>query len=364
MKKNLERLQDKKILKYSAQGLIEAVMAIAIVGIACLVFLDIATDSVVTVDNIVKSDQLVKVSTETGQKVRKIAELQNNNKDLNVTLFPNPVNSVGQCFEVSGDFQQPAFTNSARSVCTVNTLDTCRSNVTTSDNVFSVYCITQSPQGNLVIGSVYTGLKECKKSDDGKCIIPDSKYTVAVYIDTSTRAICNFNNVCEASRGENAGNCLDCSSGGGSTCNNGICEINETALSCPADCRQALTCNYNDICEAARGESALYCSDCKPKSSCGNGICEFKYDETAASCIADCHCGNGVCESQYSEDALTCNADCYVAPPPQNCQSVCVVYNMDTNVCESPQQICTPPSQCIKICYKRRNVCAFMTQCF
>lgn len=330
---------------YLSQGLIEAIIAIAIVAIASLVFLDIASNSIVTVDTIVKTDQLIKVSTETGQKVRKIAELQNNNKEANVTLFPNPNTSVGQCFEIGGDFQNPVFTNNANSVCTVSTLDTCRERVTSSDNVFSVYCITQAPQGSLVVGTVYTGLKECKKGESGNCTIADSKYTVAVYIESSSRASCNFNNICEAANNENASNCLDCNSAFLFTCNNnGTCEVNESIGSCPNDCKIIMnSCNNNRICEAARGETSANCADCAPKSICGDGKCNFKNGETDATCIADCHCGNRVCESAYGETTATCNTDCAVIPPTQTCQSVCTEYDRIRRVCNRTEQVCTPP---------------------
>jgi hypothetical protein len=298
--------------KYKGQGLVEAVLAIAIAGIACLIFLDIASHSIIVVDDISKTDQLTKVSTDTAQKVRKIAELQNNTTNTTTKLFPDPNIYSGSCFEIIGDVQQPLFKNITGPACSLSNISGCRTGVLTVDNVFSVYCIT-SVTNNLVIGKVYSGLKTCQTlKGSNACRVADSEYNVGVYIDASVRAVCNFNAVCESSRGETIVNCLDCSANQGFGCTpNGICELTESTSSCPSDCKVAqtiATCG-NNLCDPSFGETVANCpGDCK----CGNGVCNTGLGENAMNCVADCHCGNGTCDSAYSETTLTCNADCSI----------------------------------------------------
>jgi hypothetical protein len=199
-----------QIRKYKAQGLIEAVLAIAIAGIACLIFLDISSHSIIEIDDITKSDQLIKTSSNTAAQVRRIAELQNNNTNPDVKLFPDPSTKVGQCFAITGDVQQPVFVNITGSACTESTIDTCRSGVYTADNIFSVYCI-ETTSGNLVMGKVYSGLKTCQTlKNTNNCRVADSHYAVGVYIYKNIRISCG-NTICDSANGE-------------------------TTLTCPKDC--------------------------------------------------------------------------------------------------------------------------------
>ncbi|NDJ77194.1 MAG: SH3 domain-containing protein [Chloroflexi bacterium] len=118
------------------------------------------------------------------------------------------------------------------------------------------------------------------------------------------------------------------------TCGNGVCEPGEED-NCPLDCldpEMMANCCGNDLCETDLGEDLITCSqDCGPwsGSDCGNGVCDP--DESGLSCPADCAaddtfdsynpdlCGNGVCDP--TESALNCASDCAAprledAPPP------------------------------------------------
>lgn len=51
-------------------------------------------------------------------------------------------------------------------------------------------------------------------------------------------------------------------------------------------------CNFNNVCETSRGETLLNCpEDCGVKSICGNRICET--GETKENCCKDCGCPSG-----------------------------------------------------------------------
>ncbi len=76
----------------------------------------------------------------------------------------------------------------------------------------------------------------------------------------TTEGVCNNNNVCETSFGENSFNCAaDC------FCGDNICDSTEDSSSCPADCGAAPSA---------------------PTAVCGNGVCEATED--SSSCEVDC----------------------------------------------------------------------------
>ncbi len=110
--------------------------------------------------------------------------------------------------------------------------------------------------------------------------------------------------------------CDSYSSGPNGECNsNGVCDQEETAKSCPDDCRFATWECGNGVCEP--GETGETCRvDClSSEQGCGNGTCEA--NETAANCPSDCTaeastCGNGVCEA--GETVGTCPNDCSSVP--------------------------------------------------
>lgn len=73
--------------------------------------------------------------------------------------------------------------------------------------------------------------------------------------------------------------------GGGGTCGDNKCDADETATTCP--------------------------EDCKPNNPCGNGTCDS--GETTATCPADCpapvdKCGDSVCGN--TETPSSCPGDC------------------------------------------------------
>ncbi|HIP50263.1 MAG TPA: hypothetical protein EYG99_02315, partial [Candidatus Pacebacteria bacterium] len=69
-----------------------------------------------------------------------------------------------------------------------------------------------------------------------------------------------------------------------------------------------------------------------PSSVCGNGICEN--DETILSCSVDCNpCGDGECDAEIGETPVTCSFDCFGA--------VC-----GDGTCDDGESIETCPNDC------------------
>ncbi len=96
-------------------------------------------------------------------------------------------------------------------------------------------------------------------------------------------------------------------------CGNGICDSDETIVSCPDDCVKKATSCGNGTCDI--DESITTCpEDCHLIPVCGNDICEP--GEFITTCPKDCRklCGNDICdpsetESTCLEDCGTCNDD-------------------------------------------------------
>jgi hypothetical protein len=295
-------------MKYSSQGLIEAILAVAIAGIACLVFLDIASTSITVVQDISKSDQLVKVSAETAEKVRKIAERNNNSFNLSTPLFPDPETAIGYCYEIIGDFQQPSFVTNFVPACTSDAsgIESCRNNASLSaaDNVFSVYCVT-SVSNSLVLGKVYTGLKVCQTTNSGNCRVSDSEYVVAVYVENNVRSTsCNFDGVCNSPE-ETADSCLsDCYPG---TCFGGCgagCPVGTTCdtlqnkcvnPACPTetDC----ICPVPGVCQRDCGTGCPSGTTCQVGSNiCKNPTCPNDGNCICPTTVTAC---NGYCDKDF-----------------------------------------------------------------
>jgi hypothetical protein len=132
------------------------------------------------------------------------------------------------------------------------------------------------------------------------------------------------NATCEV--GEDCTTCsLDCISGSGATCGNGLCEAGdgEDCLSCPQDCRgvQSGKPSGRYCCGDGAGQnpqcttsicnsSGFSCTVAvSSPSCCGDTVCAGS--ETSANCAVDCPppaCGDGTCNG--SETKCSCADDC------------------------------------------------------
>jgi len=137
------------------------------------------------------------------------------------------------------------------------------------------------------------------------------------------------------------------------SCGNGLCEIDESCASCPADCPSlGATCG-NGICEAGNGEDCLSCaSDCRGKQQgnprnrfcCGDGDGDNPLACSATACTSSGYqctdtpatpscCGDLIC--QTNEDGYNCAIDCGSPPPDPFCGDGTCDANEDSCICSA-----------------------------
>ncbi len=173
---------------YEGLGLIEAVVAILVVGALAIVFLTFATHSVMELARMEQYDLLTVESQKASQMVRAIAEKQNSTEDP--TLFP-PVNSSaikGTCYFLQGDISNASFSAADSgwvADCNVNIsnpgdMQSCRDKADQTEDVYAVYCVDEySPEENLVKGKILTGLTKCPtRINSNECKVSSHSITI------------------------------------------------------------------------------------------------------------------------------------------------------------------------------------------
>lgn len=138
------------------------------------------------------------------------------------------------------------------------------------------------------------------------------------------------------------------------SCGNGLCDIDESCSSCPADCPSVSATCGNGICEAGDGEDCLSCaSDCRGKQKgnpskgrfcCGDGDGENPLACSDPACTSSGYqctdtpatpscCGDLIC--QTNEDGYNCATDCGPPPPDPFCGDGTCDANEDSCVCSA-----------------------------
>lgn len=176
---------------YEAVGFVEALIAIAVAGIASLVLMSIAATTIAQVLRNEVSDQMTQAAIEGAEMAKKIADNQNLSGG---TLFPEIEGNINSCFAFRGDTNSPEFVKNGESfsrVCNYDGdgRDDCKGAVLESDDeFFRVLCITpeSDPALNLVVTKTIVGLVDCDSVvANSKCEITDYEYYSAIKVTQS-----------------------------------------------------------------------------------------------------------------------------------------------------------------------------------
>jgi hypothetical protein len=182
-------LNQKRYRKYEAVGFVEALIAIAVAGIASVVLMTVAANTIAQVIRNETSDKMTEYAIEGASMTKKIADNHNNSDE---ELFPGIDGNVNNCFAFVGDVDQPEFQKSGEifeNVCDYDSgqRDQCKASVVSEDDeMFRVFCMTPESDSarGLVVGKVVVGLRDCDEVVvNSKCELADYEYFTAVKVN-------------------------------------------------------------------------------------------------------------------------------------------------------------------------------------
>lgn len=179
-------LKQKKYNKrYNALGFVEALLAIIVAGIASVLLMGVAID---TVKQLVKTDQqdeMTQLAISGGEIIKNIAH---RNSYSDSELFPAISGNQNSCYEFDNSGTNPAFvTDISGNITAKCNYDAggraqCKENSNLGNDYFRVFCISSGSdvQSGLVVGKIIVGKKVCESNQE--CDVPDYSY----YILTKT----------------------------------------------------------------------------------------------------------------------------------------------------------------------------------
>lgn len=174
--------------KYVAVGFVEALIAIAVAGIASIVLMSIAANTTAQVIRNEISGEMTEYAIEGAAIIRKIADNHNNGQG---ELFPSIEGNNGRCFSFEGSTDAPRFVKSGENFTSICSYDSgervqCKDSTLDKDeDMFRLFCLApeSDAQRDLVVGKVVVGLKDCDSVvANTKCEISDYEYYVAVKV--------------------------------------------------------------------------------------------------------------------------------------------------------------------------------------
>jgi hypothetical protein len=182
-------LNQKRLKKYDAVGFVEALIAIAVAGIASVVLMTVAADTVAQVLRNETSDKMTELAIEGASMIKKIGDNHNNGDE---PLFPEIDGNVNNCYAFIGDVDEPHFQQSGdvfENVCDYDSgeREQCKGSVVGEDDeMFRVFCITPESDSarNLVVGKIVVGLRDCDEViSNSRCELEDYEYYSAVKVN-------------------------------------------------------------------------------------------------------------------------------------------------------------------------------------
>jgi hypothetical protein len=181
-------LNRNSLKKYEAVGFVEALLAIAVAGIASVVLMTVAANTVAQVIRNETSNKMTEVAIEGASMTKKIAESHNNGDE---NTFPPIDGNINNCFAFEGGTALPEFEKQGdvfENVCNYDSggRDQCKASVYPGDDeLFRVFCITSESDSarGLVVGKIVVGLRQCDEViANSKCELSDYEYYTAVKV--------------------------------------------------------------------------------------------------------------------------------------------------------------------------------------
>lgn len=174
-------MKQNRLKKYEALGFVEALIAIVVTGMAAIVLMGFASDTINQVLKNERADEMTQIAVEAGSMIKTIASQNNETETIDFPLIEGNVNN---CFALSPSTGNPEFTKSGENIVPVCNYDAgqrenCKSALAPGfTDMFRVFCITSqsNSETGLVVGKVIVGKTTCANSED--CDIPDYQYYI------------------------------------------------------------------------------------------------------------------------------------------------------------------------------------------
>jgi len=165
----------KKNLFYKGFGFVEAVIAIIVVGIVCVVFLRILISSVKSVREMEAYDHLTRMAYDTVENVQILALKQDTLTSIDPRVFPtvNALMMQNTCYRIVMNSGSPSF-----AMTSPNVFETCELSgqapyldcpLSVTDNEYSIVCVKSVDiNSKSVVIEVMVGYTNCDPSDENK----------------------------------------------------------------------------------------------------------------------------------------------------------------------------------------------------
>lgn len=166
---------------YKALGFMEALISIIVAGIASILLMGIAIDTVKQLIKTDQSDEMTQYAIEGGEILKNIAQ---KNDESPTALFPSISGNQNSCFELNESLSTPSFVSngdgSFTSKCNYDggQRAQCAQGSQLGGQYFRVFCISNSSDvtSGLVVGKLIVGKATCDL--ESTCDIADYEYYV------------------------------------------------------------------------------------------------------------------------------------------------------------------------------------------
>lgn len=181
---------NKKKLKdsYKGQGLVEALIAIVVAGIACIALMAIAAQAIQTLLESEQVDSLTQAASEGSQMAQILRDREKSEEAAGGTYIPK-IGKFPACYPLLGDTTDPNIPKESGNFIKLVSRDDYVDYPIVGKydgNIFRVLCIEEGipnyTNAKYALVTIHTGLINCKKNPDNpdECRVDDVEYKAII----------------------------------------------------------------------------------------------------------------------------------------------------------------------------------------
>lgn len=191
--------------KYQAQGFIEALIAILVAGVACVVLMMVASKTIAQVNRNELEDELTSRAIQGSEMMKFLVDSYVTGENLGgiesflpLEFSNNNLLDAGKCVAISGDINSASLTDKDQPVCNYTVGSSggiipsdCFDNLPTIVNpddkadIFRVMCIHPESTQRLLVVKIFTGFTKCQDEDIRTSVQSSATTDCKVYEYTS-----------------------------------------------------------------------------------------------------------------------------------------------------------------------------------